>query len=115
METITLNGWTVEQGINHVMKQCKPAWVKYAGDDARGEYRGFAALHDKCDANMLFPFAEEHNAADASATEYYNLVMAGVSAVIVALNEKAPMSGQGMSDQNAATVKGGAMNLGKGL
>lgn len=31
----------------------------YAGDPARGECRGFAALHDLMDANMILPYADE--------------------------------------------------------
>jgi len=33
--------------------------LHYALDSSRGEFRGFAALHDQLDANMLLPGAEE--------------------------------------------------------
>ena len=52
-------GMSVAQGADHVMSQLTPDQVAYAADPARGEYRGFAALHDKVDANMLLPFADE--------------------------------------------------------
>lgn len=50
---------SVAQGADHVMSQLAPDQVAYAADPARGEYRGFAALHDLLDANMLLPFADD--------------------------------------------------------
>ena len=54
-----LRGMSVAQGADQVMSKLAPDQVAYAADPARGEYRGFAALHDLLDANMLLPFADD--------------------------------------------------------
>jgi hypothetical protein len=38
-----------------ILAKLTPEQKAYAADPARGEYRGFAALHDLMDANMLLP------------------------------------------------------------
>lgn len=55
--------FNVKKGVAHVMKQVRknPEWIRYAGNPIRGEYRGFGALHDKCDANMLLPYSDSEN------------------------------------------------------
>jgi hypothetical protein len=53
------HGMSVSQGAVHVMSQLSKDDIAYAADPARGEYRGFAALHDRMDANMLLPFADD--------------------------------------------------------
>lgn len=42
-----------------ILGQLTPEQLAYAKDPARGEYRGFAALHDLMDANMILPGADE--------------------------------------------------------
>lgn len=60
------------------------AAIAYAGNAARGNYRGFAALHDLCDANMILPGAEELEAQDDAALELWNTTMSEVSALLIA-------------------------------
>jgi len=79
------NGMSVAQGADHVMSQLTSANIAYAADPARGQYRGFAALHDIMDANMLLPFAEDEDLlAFAKWTNFANAVMDEVSRRILA-------------------------------
>jgi hypothetical protein len=54
----------VEQDTDLVLRQLSIHAMDYAGDPRRGEQRGFAALHDLMDANMLLPQQEEHESMD---------------------------------------------------
>jgi len=78
---------TIEQGVAHVVGQLSTADVLYAGSPARGEFRGFAALHDRMDANMLLPGTcpgedVEHEHSDAWCA-FANRVMNEVTARII--------------------------------
>lgn len=82
------HGMSVAQGADHVMSQLSKDDIAYAADPARGEFRGFAALHDRMDANMLLPFADDPDVlanddtwADEHAkwTSFANAVMDEVS------------------------------------
>ena len=44
------------QGVDHILSQLDKNDIDYAINPDRGEFRGFAALHDLMDANMLLPF-----------------------------------------------------------
>lgn len=55
----TFQGMGVAEGAELVMANLSRDDIEYAADTARGEYRGFAALHDRMDANMILPFADE--------------------------------------------------------
>jgi len=55
----TFQGMTVDEGAEFVMASISQDDIEYAADSARGGYRGFAALHDRMDANMILPFAED--------------------------------------------------------
>ncbi len=59
----------------------------YATDEARGEYVGFAALHDLCDANMLLPGAANDDELDLVCDETYiafcNSVMCSVNHLLL--------------------------------
>lgn len=46
------------EAANLILRDLPSRWLVYALDAKRGAYRGFAALHDRCDANMLIPDAE---------------------------------------------------------
>ncbi len=70
--------FTVEQGVKFVIDQLTPELMAYAKSPARGSDRGFAALHDRCDANLLLP-ARANKGND---TAYLNAVMEGVNAFI---------------------------------
>jgi len=70
--------FTVEQGIKFVIDQLTPELMAYAKSPARGSDRGFAALHDRCDANMLLPT----RADKGDDTNYLNAVMEGVNVII---------------------------------
>lgn len=72
----------VAAGAAAVMAQLTLEDIAYAGDPERGEYRGFAALHDRCDANMLLPGAEDCSGGDAQ-IDWLNLVMESVSLRII--------------------------------
>lgn len=89
MET-TRTDWydmTTEEGAAHVLGQLSMNDVIHAGSPVRAEYRGFAALHDVTDANMLLPGAEEvHDENDARADawgKFADAVMAAVTKRIV--------------------------------
>lgn len=58
-------------------------YIDYARDPARGKYRGFSALHDKCDANMLLPGAEDFDANNQEQTDWLNAVMEQVTKLIL--------------------------------
>lgn len=53
------NNISTAQGVDHIFRQLGKEEILYANDPERGEYRGFSALHDLLDANMLLPFANE--------------------------------------------------------
>lgn len=66
-----------------MLAQCDTEWLHYAASPERGEYRGFAALHDKCDANMLLPFAETTDDRQGPLTNFWNAVMDEVKRRII--------------------------------
>lgn len=72
---------TVEQGVEFVMAQLSREDIEYARDPNRGPFTGFGALHDRMDANMLMPFAEEY--VHEEHCDYYDKVMAAVTAAII--------------------------------
>ena len=83
----TFRSMTVEKGADAVMAQLSADDINYAAHPARGEFAGFAALHDRMDANMILPFAEELDFDDERETDSYlgwaNAVMDEVSRRIV--------------------------------
>ena len=50
---------SIKEGVNHIFSPLSKEEILYANDPERGEFRGFAALHDLLDANMLLPFANK--------------------------------------------------------
>ena len=52
-----IDGWTIQQTAAHILSQLTPEDIAYASSTDRDNYRGFAALHDRVDANMLYPQA----------------------------------------------------------
>lgn len=81
-------GMGVDEAVELVMANLSRDDIEYAADPARGKYRGFAALHDRMDANMILPFAEDDSArGDDGITEEYvtfaNAVMDKVSRRII--------------------------------
>lgn len=73
----------VEMAVEYVIIQLSPEDIAYARDEARGKSRGFAALHDRCDANMLLPGAEGLEADNEAHTAYMNEVIEAVSQKIL--------------------------------
>lgn len=71
---LTYYGMTVAQGARHVRDQLTLNQMVYAMSPKRGIYRGFAALHDTCDANMLLPHSSRLTNSQKQ-TDYYNAVM----------------------------------------
>lgn len=68
-----------------IVEQLNPAQIAYAASHDRGEFRGFAALHDLMDANMLLPGAEDGSLMDrADWTDYANGIMNDVSLILLA-------------------------------
>lgn len=47
--------YTLQHGMWHVVGKLTHVQKMYAGGRGRDAFRGFAALHDLCDANMLLP------------------------------------------------------------
>lgn len=76
---ISFNGMSVYAAAELVMASLSREDIKYAADPSRGEYRGFAALHDIMDANMILPFAEDDSLDDAGRTDEYVLFANAVS------------------------------------
>lgn len=76
---------TVQSGVLYVLRQLKEIDIDYAGNPDRKEYRGFAALHDKMDANMLLPFTEEFDSEDIDLLTFYEQIMAGVTTYLCEL------------------------------
>lgn len=63
-----------------MVAQLTPEMIAYANDQQRGQYKGFAALHDLCDANMLLPIRGGFvDSSDQQETDYLNAVMEGVN------------------------------------
>lgn len=76
----TFQGMGVAEAAGLVMAELSREDIEYATDPARGEYRGFAALHDRMDANMILPFADTDAADDmANYLPFANAVMDEVS------------------------------------
>ena len=78
-----LNGMTVEEGADFVMHQVSEIDIEYAVDPLRGSYKGFAALHDLCDANMLLPFVGELDLQDDKVLSWYGKIMSLVTVKII--------------------------------
>lgn len=84
-------GMSVAQGAAFVMSQLSPEQVAYAADPARGEFRGFAALHDLLDANTTLPFYDvaeggvdqEDDAGEAAWLAFAHAVMDEVDRRII--------------------------------
>jgi len=74
---------TINEGAEYVMNQLNESDIAYASDPARGEYRGFAALHDLMDANMLLPEIDDDCCMTDDLCSYYNEVMDAVSDRII--------------------------------
>lgn len=70
---------TIQEGADHVLAQLTPYQREYASNPHRGQYRGFPALHDLFDANMLLPHAEEF---DLEYLPYWNAVEALVTFIL---------------------------------
>lgn len=65
-----------------IVNALKPGDILYAAHPDRGEFRGFAALHDLFDANMMLPVGEEE-AMDQEWMDRMNLIMAKVTELII--------------------------------
>ena len=63
--------------------------MEYALDPERGEYRGFAALHDRHDANMFLPRADDPSLAiDEAFIERSNAAMDAFNTMVLGDSEK---------------------------
>jgi hypothetical protein len=80
---LAYRGMTVFEGARHVRDRLTLKQMAYASAKSRGKYRGFAALHDVCDANMLLPFSEDFRPT-AKQIEFYNAVMQYLTAWLIA-------------------------------
>lgn len=68
-----------------ILSELDRADLEYCVDPERGAYRGFAALRDRCDANMLLPLLKDADGevrVDDEATEFYNAVMGELNRMI---------------------------------
>lgn len=74
-------GMTIQTGVYHVLRQLTDTQIMAAGDPKQNDERGFVALHQFCDANMLLPFAKEDGPTDKSVS-FYNALIPEVSKVI---------------------------------
>lgn len=87
---IRYRNMSVQQGAELVMSKFPKSWIEYAASPERGEYAGFAALHDKCDANMLLPFCEVARTNSDEYLAFCNAVMERVSQIILATRKPIP-------------------------
>lgn len=69
-----------------IIARLTPEQVSYAVDAERGEYRGFAALHDLMDANMLLPSIGEFDERDED-DEYLDSVCTEHNRIMDRINE----------------------------
>ncbi len=79
-ETPVYRGMSIQTGVYHVLRQLTDTQIMAAGDPKNNEERGFIALNQFCDANMLLPFAED--SFGKSALAYWNALIPEVSKVI---------------------------------
>jgi hypothetical protein len=80
---------THDEGARRVLNELTADEFAYAFDPARGAYRGFAALGDLCDHNMLIPFADELDLPsedDEAATAAWERYLNWCNAVTAAFN-----------------------------
>jgi len=76
----TFQGLSVVEGAEFAMAQLNREDIEYAADPARGKYRGFEALHDRMDANMILPFINQDSIwIDGGISEEYALFANAVS------------------------------------
>lgn len=75
-------GYTAPTALE-IFQKLTPAQVAYAASTARGEYRGFAALHDLMDANMLL-IGDGEFTGTVEDIHRHNATMEEVSALIIA-------------------------------
>ncbi len=71
-------GMTVAQGVDYVMKQLTAGDIRYASDPARGECRGFAALGDRYDHNLLLPHVKRFDSRNKKLMAFLTAVIEGV-------------------------------------
>lgn len=66
--------------------------MDYAGHPDRGDYRGFAALHDRCDANMLLPIGEDtYDPSNEAQAKWLCEVMDEVTRYLILRFDQSPM------------------------
>lgn len=75
---------TIEEHAAAIVAELTPQMIAYASDPARGDYRGFAALHDLCDANMLLPLYDDCPEEFAGWMQWFNLIIAEVNKILCA-------------------------------
>ena len=85
--------WEPTEGAWHIFTKLSDEDIQYAGDPARGQYRGFAALHDRMDANMLLPMLGHPESLDTrekldTHCDFSNQVMPLVTDLIIKEWEK---------------------------
>lgn len=83
MATKTITPKRVAAEAAKIMAKLSDEAIAYAANVKRGEFRGFAALHDLCDANMLLPNANHWTWSDAQ-VELANAVAAEVTRLLLA-------------------------------
>ena len=100
---------TVDDGVRHVLQQLTPDMVAYASSPERGEYRGFAALHDLCDANLLLPLSDGSGMLSGEAlpayTDFCNAVVSAVTAQLVARPKTPPLEELRITLEGAAFLR----------
>lgn len=75
----------VHQSAAKIVAELPSPFIRYAMSAERGEFAGFAALHDKCDANMFLPFADSNEldefqpSANQTICDFWNEVMEEVT------------------------------------
>lgn len=81
---------SVQDEAKKLVASLTPEQRAYITDRARGEYRGFAALHDLCDANMLLPLSADDSgvpACNEAYVDFCNAVMAEFDRLIAPLKK----------------------------
>lgn len=80
---------TAEIDARAMLEVVTPEQLTYAKDPERGDFCGFAALHDLFDANLILPEAETACANDPAWLERARAAIEAFDALILAPKEEA--------------------------
>jgi hypothetical protein len=102
---------TVKESAWKIVADLPAEMREYARSERHGEHAGFAALHDKCDANMLLPFADDDDfqfrwnpAGNDAVISFWNAVMAEVTRLLLLPRDECFVGRNGTGDPRLVRV-----------